>query len=129
VHGIDQVFTKAIDSPDAAQLTHSTANCRGPFWSRDGASVYYFARNAMWAVPAWGGLAEIALDNTPGATIHPDGQTVVFVRDGKLWVASLMGGQPRQFGEARFAAAAIPFGFPKFSPNGSKLITSIGNDP
>ena len=128
VHGIDQAFTKAIDSPDTAQITHSASNCRSPFWSRDGATIYYFSQNAMWAVPASGGPAEVVLDNTMGATVHPNGQTVVFVRDGKLWIASLKGEQPREFAEARFAATSLVEHQLKFLPDGSKLIAFTGTD-
>jgi len=123
VHGIEQVFTKAIDSPDDAQITHSTSNCRRPLWSPDGATIYYFSRNAMWAVPESGGAAEVVLENTVGATLHPDGKTVLFVRDGKLWVALLKSEHAQAFGEVGFAD-----GFPEFSPDGSKVIASIGGD-
>ncbi len=124
VHGLDQVFTKAIDSRDSAQISHSTTNCRYPFWSHDGGTIYYFSINAMWAVPASGGASELILDNTSEATIHPDGQTVVFVRNGNLLATSLKGGQPREFGQKQLAAAQV--GSPEFSPDGSKVIATIG---
>lgn len=102
VHGILQVFTKAIDSTEAAQITHSATECGSPFWSPDGSKIYYSSSNGLWSVPASGGASELVLDNAQGATIHPDGKTLAFVRGGKLWIGGLKGEQPREFAPAPF---------------------------
>ena len=119
VHGMDQVFTKAIDSPDAAQITHSAAPCDAPFWSPDGSTIYYHSSNGMWAAPASGGTPDLVLDKVQAATIHPDGKTVAFIRERKLWVGPLKGGPPREFGKASFHD--LRFARVRFSPDGSKL--------
>ena len=63
IHGIPQVFTKALGAPDAAQLTHASEDCGAPFWSPDGATVYYSSRSsgdiALWAVGASGGTPRL----------------------------------------------------------------------
>ena len=41
IHGIYQVFTKALGATDTAQLTHAADRCSLPFWSPDGATIYY----------------------------------------------------------------------------------------
>ena len=82
VHGLLQVFTKALDSTDVSQLTHSAADCVNPFWSPDSSVLYYSSSNGLWAVPASGGTPELVLDNEQNATIHLDGRTVAFVRGG-----------------------------------------------
>ncbi len=52
VNGVDQVFTKSIESQDAAQLTHSMTRCETPFWSPEGSLVYYRSSNGLWSLPA-----------------------------------------------------------------------------
>ncbi len=88
LHGTTQIMTRAIGSSQAAQITRAAEDCIDPFWSSDGATVYYNSGNAVWAVPASGGAAERVLDNAYTNTIHADGKTVVFRRDGKLWIGS-----------------------------------------
>jgi Tol biopolymer transport system component/tRNA A-37 threonylcarbamoyl transferase component Bud32 len=98
LHGVIQVFTKVVGSKETVQLTHCVTNCRVGFWSHDGAAVYYISEeNALWSVPASGGPPERVLDNASGAMLHPDGHTLLFWREGKLWAASLNGAEQREF--------------------------------
>jgi hypothetical protein len=83
VHGIDQVFTKTIDSPvagEAAQITNAPFRCARPFWSRDGSKIYYQSDNKLWSVTATGAdklLGSVDLpastDFLAGFSMHPDG--------------------------------------------------------
>jgi len=57
IQGIDQVFTKAIDSPERAQLSHAADACYTPFWSPDGSTIYYTSHGDLWSVGASGGTA------------------------------------------------------------------------
>src|SRR5207247_10855705 len=112
VHGIDQVFTKIIDSPvasEAAQITHALSLCGRPFWSRDGSKIYYWSDNKLWSVTASGGTPTTEFADTQDISMHPDGKTVAFSRGGKLWVDSLGSNQPREFGQAPFPNAAVIF--------------------
>jgi serine/threonine protein kinase len=127
VHGIMQVFTKSLDSTEPAQLTHTFANCGTPFWSHDGSTIYFVSNNRLWAIPASGGTPESVLDNVQDATIHPDSETVAFVRGGKLWTASLKTGGTRQFGTAPFPNDVNIFGA-RFSPDGSKVMAWTGRE-
>ena len=96
VHGVLQVFVKALGTDETAQLTHSASSCNRPFWSPDGANIYYNSDYSLWAVGAAGGVPDMVMENAafPSA-IHPDGKTVVFKRDGRTWVGSLKGGTPK----------------------------------
>jgi len=125
VHGIYQVFTKAIGSMETAQLTHSVQSCGQPFWSPDGATIYYSSNRSVWAVGASGGIATRLLDNVSNPTLHPDGKTVLFQRGGKLWIASLKGGPQRAFWwqPPRNSASWV-----RFSPDGSKFFAFDGPD-
>lgn len=126
VHGVSQVFTKVIASTEIAQLTHSVQNCANPFWSPDGASVYYTVGDDLWAVPASGGTPDRSLVHVgPQPALHPDGNTVLFPRDGKLWARSLKGGQQQPFSwqPPRGLGGRL-----KFSPDGSKLFVFDGPD-
>jgi serine/threonine protein kinase len=123
VNGILQVFTKSLESTDAAQLTHATSNCSDPFWSPEGSRLFYSSNNRLWAVSASGGDSEVIIENQQGATIHPDGKTVAFVREGKLWVSSLGGEAPREFGAKPFVNAQV--NRVRFSPDGSRLLAGV----
>ncbi len=126
VHGIMQVFTKAIDAPEAAQITHSATPCSIPFWSPDGSTIYYSSNDGLWSVPASGGPSELVLNHGGRAMIHPDGRTLAFVRAGKLWIGGLKGEQAREFGAAPFPNSQVLFA--RFSPDGSKLAVLAGSD-
>jgi Tol biopolymer transport system component/tRNA A-37 threonylcarbamoyl transferase component Bud32 len=122
VHGIDQVFTKALGAPDAAQLTHSSDRCGDPFWSPDGATIYYSSGPPglaadLWAVGASGGTAKLVMEKASGAAVHPDGKTLVFEREGKIWSSTLQGGAPKELGRS----PAVGFLGLEFAPDGSKL--------
>jgi hypothetical protein len=125
VHGIMQVFTRALGS-DAVQLTTAEQNCSSPFWSPDGAILYYLSGDILsggnlWSVPAAGGAAQIVYRDVTAAALHPDGKTLAFDRGTKFWIGSLYGGNAKEF----WPGPAI--GGLSFSPDGSKLTTySIG---
>jgi Tol biopolymer transport system component len=84
-------------SSDAAQLTKATQDCFLPSWSRDSTTLYYISGGNLWSVPSSGGAAQLVLKHADSATIHPDGKTVVFARNGRLWVASLDGAPAKEF--------------------------------
>ncbi len=121
VHGIMQVFTQPAGTPDAVQLTKADQNCSSPFWSPDGASVYYISGGSLWSIPAAGGGSQKVYERVSAATLHPDGKTLAFDRDRKLWVGSLKGGEPKELW------AGPTNGGLSFSPDGSKLaVDTIG---
>jgi eukaryotic-like serine/threonine-protein kinase len=55
------LFLRALDS-DAAQLLAGTEGAGFPFWSPDGKAICYSTGNAVFAMPAAGGVAEKLAD-------------------------------------------------------------------
>jgi eukaryotic-like serine/threonine-protein kinase len=134
IHGIAQVFTKALGAPDAAQLTHASEECGAPFWSPDGATIYYSSRSsggvALWAVGASGGTPRLVMEKASAAGLHPDGKSLVFERDGRIWASSLQGGSPREFWRSPSVGlnfSSSPFSL-KFAPDGSRLAATDGGE-
>ena len=117
VHGLPQVFVKVIGADGAAQLTHSSKPCSLPFWSKDGSTIYYSSDKSLWAVSASGGTPDLVLANANATAMHPDGKTVMFARGGKFWIASLQGGQAREFFQPPHNRVVEG----KFSPDGSRV--------
>ena len=97
VSGRMQVFTRLLDGSDGVQLCKADHDCTAPFWSRDGATIYYVSGRNLWSVPAAGGAAQMVLEGVDFAAIHPDGKTIAFERGGKIWIRSLNGGEEREF--------------------------------
>ncbi len=120
VHGIYQVFTKAPDSSNTAQLTHAALDCADPFWSPDGTTIYYSSHDDLWSVGASGGASELVMEKASAPALHPDGKTLVFHRDGKTQAGPLKGGAPGELS----AAPQGPIDWMKFSPDGSRLALS-----
>jgi WD40-like Beta Propeller Repeat len=117
LHGIMQIFIKDLGAAEGVQLTHADASCGQPFWSPDGATIYYHSKGGLWAVAASGGAPELVLDNAQTVALHPDGKTAVFSRDGKVWTGPLRGGQTREVWRLRGGKAD----WCGFSPGGSDL--------
>ncbi len=128
VHGVDQVFIKAIDSLEATQLTHGSTRSMLPFWSRDGSQIYYISPQTpgLCSVPVSGGTPEKHIERAGNfVSLHPDGKTVLLVRQQKLYVGSVQGGEPREFRIPALANRAVIR--PQFAPDGAKFSVSDGN--
>ncbi len=115
VRGVMQVFTRVVGASDAAPLTTDTRNCSLPFWSTDGASVYYVSAGSLWSVPAAGGVSQKVLEDVSAAALHPDGKTLAFECGRKIWVAPLAGGDAKELWPGPADDGL------RFSPDGSKL--------
>ena len=87
-------------APRNDPITKSDESAQWPFWSPDGAIIYYTTRRGLWAIGASGGTPELVLEGVTAAAIHADGKTFAYVRENKLWVGPLKGGQPKQFGRS-----------------------------
>ncbi|MGD0049895.1 MAG: protein kinase [Bryobacteraceae bacterium] len=117
IHGIYQVFTKALGAPATAQLTHATDTCSNLFWSPDGVTIYYISHGDLWTVGASGGTPELVMEKASPATLHPDAKTLVFNRDGRTWAGPLQGGTPKELVLAPHGNVTSI----AFSPDGSRL--------
>ena len=125
INGLNQIMMRSVGSPDAAQITRAGEHCTGPIWSPDGATIYYMSARGIWSVPASGGVPEKLLDNAYSTSLHPDGNTVAFSREGKLWIGALRGGgPPREF----WSLQAGRLNTWMFSPDGRTLALASGHD-
>ncbi len=128
IHGIYQVFTRAVGSSQAAQVTRGENNAGGPFWSPDGATIYFHTNDGIWATGATGGTPERVFDRATGGAVHRDGKTFALIRNRKIWTA-VRGGEPREVPLPKEAAAIggsqVMVGF---SPDGTKLAATLRGD-
>ena len=133
VDGVLQVFTKAIDSPLRAQVTHSRFDCREVVWGADGSRLYYVSlardRDGLWTISAAGGEPEFVVENVSRVAMSPDGKTLALFRASEndyggvytLWLSTPPGSAPVHYnrpplGETKFFDGTI-----RFTPDGSKL--------
>ena len=121
IHGVQQVFTKAVGSRDTTQLTHGgdrSTSSTPSFWSPDSATIYYNSKGSLWDIGVAGGTPELVMEKAAYVALHPDGKTVVFNRENKAWTGELKGGGPKEL-----ALPQIPHAHPvAFSPDGSRLL-------
>jgi Tol biopolymer transport system component len=132
VNGVRQVFARDLSSPMPAQITNSPADCSAPFWSPDGARIYYLSSaggvSGVWMVGSAGGSPELVQANASAAALSPDGKTLAFLRSGptadrplELYLAARGGGEPRAWPGPPFASGKYQSGYLRFSPGGQTL--------
>src|SRR5207249_4166931 len=107
VDGVFQILVRKIGSSTPAQITRQNASCFLPFWSPDGARIYYIVGKpgldrSLWSAGIAGGDAEKVLDGVARAALAPDGKTlVVAVRQPDATYAVMLssppGAPPRPF--------------------------------
>ena len=131
VDGVLQVFTRVVQSPLRTQITHARFDCHDPFWSPDGARLYFHsqagASDALWTVSPAGGPADVVVEGAMHAAISRDGRTLALLREEgagigmSLWFASSSGSQLRPY---KHPPLNVPLsnGALRYSPDGSKLL-------
>lgn len=121
VNGVMQVFTRAVGLPDAAQITRGTRPAFNPSWSPDGATIYFTSPGGLWAVGSTGGVPERVFEHAGDYAVHPDGRTILFLRDSSMWIGT-PGQDPRELAlPEALASTAGPRALIGFSPDGTKL--------
>jgi serine/threonine protein kinase/sugar lactone lactonase YvrE len=131
--GVLQIFKRSLDSSQSWQVTHSTFDCRDPFWSPDSTRIYYISlageKDGVFSVGTAGGPPELVMRDAVTADLSPDGSTLAFLRDDgeqggsalRLWLASPANGDPHRYTHGAFAERVFSDGLVRFSPDGSKL--------
>ena len=129
--GLLQVFTRGLDAASAAQVTQSPRDCSDPFWSRDGARIYYISlagmAQSLWSVGAAGGAPDLVMRNVTAAALTPDGRRLFLLREDdyqgnffqSLWVSQPPGAEPRRYAEGPFKDKRFARGFLRASPDGA----------
>ena len=120
VNGVEQVFTRAVGSPHAVQITRGEVSAGNPRWSPDGSAIYFTSAGSLWAVGGAGGTPDRVVEGAAGGyAVHPDGQTILFIR-GRLWLAR-RGESPRAFQVPDEVAVSGGRRLIGFSPDGSTV--------
>jgi hypothetical protein len=103
-----------VGSSDSTQLTHAKDTWDFPFWSHDGSLIFYKSGGNLWAVAPSGGSSEMVHENVDAAALHPDGNTLVSARAGKMWAGERKGASAKEL-----RIPQIPDAVPvSFSPDG-----------
>ncbi len=133
VNDVPQVFTRGISSSLPAQITHAASTCYSPFWSPDGARLYYWSQGSLWVTGAAGGAPQAAIQDVafirgPPVALSPDGRTFAFFhRDGLRHSLFTQTGAEKAtaFKKAPFPDYFRFFDGISFSPDGKKLAAVI----
>jgi serine/threonine protein kinase/Tol biopolymer transport system component len=132
VNGVTQVFTRKVGSSDpAVQITHTPYDCHDPFWSPDGAQIYFISlagsQDALWSVNAVRGEPAMQIENVGAAAIAPNGTLALLHAEGSatgdawtLWMVSDPS-NPRRYDVKPFDTLLMASGVLHFSPDGKKL--------
>jgi len=123
---MDNIYSIAADGSDVRQHTwHDAVIETAPAVSPDGKTLAFFDRR-----PRGTKIYLLDLENprawprlfAPGNLTErhpvwsPDGKTLLFTRNGELWIQAVTGGEPRRLVEAGYSV-----GSPVWSPDGTKV--------
>jgi len=112
-----------------------------PQLSPDGATLAYFLSSSswktnrlvfhMWRQPLGGTPQQLTFTeggDFPIVRWSPDGKTLLFLRDGQLWLMPADGGEPRALSKHATGVAVGPGQSPTWSPDGA-LVYFLASDP
>jgi dipeptidyl aminopeptidase/acylaminoacyl peptidase len=112
-----------------------------PQLSPDGSTLAYFVSAAdwktnrlvlhMWRQPVGGAAQQLTFTEAgdiPVVRWSPDGRTLLFMREGQLWLMSADGGEPRALSRHATSVSAGPGQAPTWSPDGT-FVFFLASDP
>ncbi len=122
VGGVGQVFTRAVDSPVAAQITNGKDPVFAPFWSADGSRIYFQQGPSSYVISATGGAPQLLVKDAVSGSLSADGQRLAFFRptNGGVWLARADGSEPAQY-RGKGLPQRFRGGMLRFSPDGKEL--------
>jgi Tol biopolymer transport system component/tRNA A-37 threonylcarbamoyl transferase component Bud32 len=121
------LYIRQIAGGRTINLTESfPGNHRWPQWSPDGTSIAFQSGEAIYVVPALGGIPKQLVEPSPEGSVKtpswsPDGKQIAYVQGRNIYVCSVDGGEPRKITEA-FEPYSL-----SWSPDGSKIAYVSGN--
>ena len=132
VDGVLQVFTRSLTSVSRTQVTDTRFDCHDPFWSHDGARLYFHSlaggKDSVWSISPAGGPADLVIEGGTRAALSPDGKSLAVFREDEdtsvgmsLWIASPPTAAPERFTRPPFDKV-VSDALLRYSPNGSKLL-------
>ena len=128
--GTPQVWVKNVEGGVPIQITFGDLPALRPRWSARGDRIIYSVRGGgIWFMAPLGGEPRRIVENGWNADLSPDGQRLVFEREGQILTAKadgsevilLAGGQMKStpyFGDA----------WPTFSPDGTSIAVFLGEE-
>ena len=131
--GVLQIFTRGLNSAQSDPITHSSWDCRSPFWSPDSSRIYYLSqageKEGVWSVSAAGGQPEPVMADAVAADLSRDGRVLAFLRDEGaqggaalgLWLSSPPGSEPHRYSPDAFAGRLFSDATLRFTADGSTL--------
>jgi Tol biopolymer transport system component len=139
---VSQVYVRSLEATVPIQLTklERGQGADTPFWSPDGARVYFLSRRKVWSVARAGGDPEPVFPNAPeeleirAAALSPDAKTLAVwrvVREPKetrssVWISSPPGTPLRKYQPAPFEViGAYTTVLLAWAPDGKKLMTTF----
>jgi serine/threonine protein kinase len=129
VNGVNQIFTRNLESAVPTQVTNSTTDRGNPFWSPDGTRIYHNAEGHLWSVSAAGGEPQLVIQDASVATISPDGRVIAFLRGANpnrsLWIAAADRSEPQRYETTPFPAAFTWSRTIDFSPDGTRIAVLV----
>jgi serine/threonine protein kinase len=143
VDGILQLFTRSEGS-QRFQITRTRFDVSNPFWSPDGARIYYHSLaqewESLWSISAAGGQPTLVVQNATRSAIAPDGKRLAFFRevnaaqtrtysDASLFLASPDGTNQEPYAEEPLSKRSFVDGAIRFSPDGSGLLAWLWGWP
>ena len=128
------LFVRAAGGSEDREVSEAIG-AHDPFFSPDGKAVAYFSGDAIWRVPATGGVAQLvcaAPGNSAGGTWTDQGQIVFAPLGGQgLHTVASGGGSPVPVTTLRTSDGELAHGWPHALPGGAILFTvsQRGRDP
>jgi eukaryotic-like serine/threonine-protein kinase len=119
-----QLWVRTLDSLDAVPLD-GTDGATFPFWSADGASIGFFARNGLHVKNVAGGAVRTVVAAAPGArggTWNRDGVILFGTAEGPVFRVSAGGGTPSPVTALDEAGGESWHRFPQFLPDGDHFL-------
>ncbi len=121
------LYIRQIAGGRTIGLTESfPGNHRWPQWSPDGTRIAFQSEEAIYVVPALGGVPKRLVEPASEGSIRtpswsPDGKQIAYTEGRNIYIHPVDGGEPRKIAEAY-----EPYSL-SWSPDGSKLAYVSGN--